>query len=85
MTAEANGRIFHIDNKMMSKVARAAGAPNDKAAGVLLLCERGDKVNKGDPLFEIHADSEICLDFAIKALEGWNGVELEKTVFSKVD
>jgi AMP phosphorylase len=85
VTADADGRIYHIDNRLMSKVARAAGAPNDKASGVLLLGGRGDKVKKGDPLFEIHANSELCLDFAIKALEGWNGVELEKTVFSKVD
>lgn len=84
VAAEATGRIYHIDNKMISKIARAAGAPNDKSAGVLLLCERGDRVKKGDALFEIRADSEAKLDFAIKALEGWEVVEFEKTVFSKV-
>ncbi|HIH19506.1 TPA: AMP phosphorylase [Candidatus Micrarchaeota archaeon] len=83
--AKENGRIFHIDNKMISKVARAAGAPNDKAAGLLLLCERGDKVNKGDPLFEMHSDSEAKLDFAIKALEGWEPVELRRVVLSSID
>ena len=85
VAAEANGRVFHIDNRMLSKIARAAGAPNDKVAGVKLLCERGDKVRVGDPLFEIHSDSETKLDFAIKALAGWEGVELEKSVLSKVD
>jgi AMP phosphorylase len=83
--ADGAGRVYHIDNRMISKIARAAGAPNDKAAGVLLLCERGDKLKKGDPIFEIHADSEAKLDFAIKALEGWEVVEFEKTVFSRVD
>ncbi|MCX8195303.1 MAG: AMP phosphorylase [Candidatus Micrarchaeota archaeon] len=83
--ATENGRIFHIDNKMISKIARAAGAPNDKAAGVLLLCERGDRINKGDPLFEIHAVSESKLDFAIKALEGWSPVELRKVVLSSIN
>lgn len=82
--ADKNGRVFHIDNRMISKIARAAGAPNDKTAGVLLLCERGDKVAKGEPLFEIHSDSEAKLDFAIKALEGWEVAELEKTVLSRV-
>jgi len=85
VVAEANGRVYHIDNRMISKIARAAGAPNDKVAGVKLLCERGDKVRRGDPLFEIHSDSETKLDFAIKALVGWEGVELEKTVLSRVD
>ncbi|MCX8175011.1 MAG: AMP phosphorylase [Candidatus Micrarchaeota archaeon] len=82
--AEKDGRIFHIDNKMISKIARAAGAPNDKAAGVLLLCERGDQVRKGDVLFEIRSNSEAKLSFAIKALEGWAAVDLEKTVLSSI-
>jgi len=83
--AETSGRIFHIDNKMISKVARAAGAPNDKAAGLLLCCERGDRVKKGDTLFEIHSDSETKLDFAIKALEGWEPVELRKVVLGSIE
>jgi len=85
VVAEAEGRVYHIDNRMISKIARAAGAPNDKVAGVKLLCERGDKVRKGEPLFEIHSDSETKLDFAIKALVGWEGVELEKSVLSRID
>lgn len=82
--AETNGRVYHIDNKMISKIARAAGAPTDTTAGVLLLCDRGDKVRKGDVLFEIHSNSEANLDFAIKALEGWEGVELEKVILSSI-
>lgn len=85
VAAEHDGRIYHIDNKMISKVARAAGAPNDKAAGVLLMRERGDRVKKGDILFEIHSDSETKLDFAIKALVGWEPVELRKVVLSSMD
>jgi AMP phosphorylase len=85
VVAENDGRVYHIDNRMISKIARAAGAPNDKVAGVRLLCERGDKVRRGTPLFEIHSDSETKIDFAIKALEGWAGVELEKTVLSRID
>ena len=83
--AEKDGRVSHIDNKMVSKIARAAGAPNDKAAGVLLLCERGDKVKRGDVLFEIRSASETKLDFAIKALEGWEAVELQKVVLSSFE
>ncbi len=83
--AEAAGRVFHIDNRMVSKIARAAGAPNDKVAGILLACERGDKVKKGDVLFEIHSDSETKLDFAIKALEGWSPIELEKSILSSIN
>ena len=83
--ADKDGRIFHIDNKMISKVARAAGAPNDHEAGILLMCERGDRVKKGDVLYEIHSSSESKLDFAIKALEGWTAVDLERAVLSSMD
>lgn len=83
--AEKDGRIFHIDNRMVSKIARAAGAPNDHEAGVLLVCERGDRVKKGDVLYEIHSSSESKLSFAIKALEGWSAVDLERTVLSSME
>lgn len=83
--AEESGRVFHVDNKMLSKIARAAGAPVNKEAGVLLFCERGDKVKKGDPLFEIHSNSEAKLDFSIKALSGWEPVELRKVLFTSIN
>ena len=78
--AEKSGRVSHVDNKLISKVARAAGSPVDRGAGILLHCEQGDKVEKGDVLFEIFADSEGKLDFAIKALESWEAVELQKVI-----
>jgi AMP phosphorylase len=80
--AEKTGRVSFVDNKMLSKIARAAGAPVDKGAGIYLHCEQGDKVKEGDVLFEIFAESESKLDFAIKALEGWNPIELQKFVLS---
>lgn len=78
--APKTGRISHVDNKMLSKIARAAGAPADKGAGVFLHCEAGDKVTKGDVLYEIYSESEAKLDFAIKALEGWEPVDLQKVI-----
>lgn len=82
--APAGGKISHIDNKLMSKVARAAGAPTDKGAGVYLRVHRGDVVQKGTPLFELFSESEANLDFAIKTIEGWEPVELEKMVLDRV-
>lgn len=82
--ASQDGRVSYVDNHLITKVARAAGAPNDKEAGILLHCEKGDKVKKGETLFEIHSGSETKLDFAIKALEGWDPIELQKVVFSSV-
>jgi AMP phosphorylase len=83
--AEAEGRVRHVDNKDISKIARAAGAPQEVGAGVILHCEQGDKVKKGDLLFEIVAESEAKLDFAVKALSLLTPVELQKVVIGKYD
>ena len=78
VTAEKSGKISHIDNKAVNKIARAAGAPRDKGAGLYLHRLKGDKVKQGDVLFDIYAESETKLDFAIKAVDVWQPVELEK-------
>lgn len=59
-----SGKISHIDNKLVSKIARVAGAPKDKGAGIYLNYHVGDKVKKGDVLFTIYADSKDKLKYA---------------------
>jgi AMP phosphorylase len=76
--AEQGGSIFHIDNHTMSKIARIAGAPRDQGAGIDLYKLRGDRINAGDDLFTIYADSETGLDFALKALEELEPIEMRK-------
>lgn len=79
-----DGNIFHIDNKTMSKIARIAGAPRDKGAGVFLHKSRGNQVRKGEPIFTIYAESETKLDFAIKALEGLEPIEMRKILLGSI-
>ncbi len=76
--AEQSGSIFHIDNHTMSKIARIAGAPRDKGAGIYLYKVRGDKIQPGDDLFTIYAESETALDFTLKALEKLEPIEMRK-------
>jgi len=84
ITAQRSGRISHLDNKMLARVARAAGAPLDKEAGIYLYCEKGDMIGKGDPIMDIYSNSERKLDIAIKVLEGYEPVELEKVVLDSL-
>ncbi len=81
--ADKDGRVQHVDNRLINKIARAAGAPKDHGSGVLLHCEHGDKVTKGDILFEIIAEHESKLEFAIKSLETMNPIELERVIIGK--
>lgn len=78
--ADKDGRVFHVNNKMLSRVARAAGAPADKLAGVYLYVEKGDRIKKGDPIMDIYSNSESKLSVAIKVLKGYGPVELEKVL-----
>jgi len=76
--ADKEGKISHIDNKAISRIARAAGAPKNKGAGIYLYRLKGDRVKPGDLLFDIYAESEPALEYAIKAMDVWKPIELEK-------
>jgi AMP phosphorylase len=84
VTSEVSGAIFHIDNKVMSKLARIAGAPRDKGAGVFIHRLRGDRVEHGDKLFTLFAESEDKLDFALKALKDLEPIEMRKMLLGSV-
>ncbi|MCX8070850.1 MAG: thymidine phosphorylase family protein [Candidatus Binatia bacterium] len=62
----ADGRIRAIHCWHMARVAKHAGAPAHASAGVRLLRTVGDVVQRGEPLFEIHAQSEAQLNFALE-------------------
>ena len=59
------GRITKIDNRLLARVAKLAGAPSDPAAGVALHKKLGDIVQVGEPLFTIHAESPGELRYAL--------------------
>jgi len=59
----ADGRIREIDCWRIARVAKFAGAPANVAAGVKLLRTVGDVVAKGEPIYEIHAQSAAQLEF----------------------
>ncbi|MBU0586631.1 AMP phosphorylase [Candidatus Micrarchaeota archaeon] len=82
--AKLSGKISHIDNKAISKLARLAGAPMDKGAGIFLYRLKGDKVGRGDVLFTIYSESESKLSFAIKALEDLEPVEMQRMLLDVI-
>jgi AMP phosphorylase len=62
--AKESGTIRWINNRDIAQIARAAGAPKTKGAGVLLNKKLGDKVKKGEVLFEIYSESAQKIDSA---------------------
>lgn len=57
------GKVMHIDNKMVARLARMAGAPIDPAGGVHLKKKLGQKVKRNEVLYEIHSNNEDRLSF----------------------
>ena len=71
--ANQDGVVTHIDNLQMAKIARIAGAPMDKKAGVDLLKKLGEPVQKGEPIYRIHAEFPADFKFARKLADTNNG------------
>lgn len=74
VVAERAGVILTIDNRHIARVAKLAGAPADKVAGVDLHTPVGTRVEKGEPLFTIHAAAPGQLDYALTYLKEQNSI-----------
>jgi AMP phosphorylase len=61
-----SGKVFEIDNKKINSLARTAGCPVDKLAGLYLYSHVGDKVKKGEKILTIYSESKPRLKEAIK-------------------
>lgn len=68
------GIIKEIDNIFISKIARIAGAPSSKGAGIYLCKHVGNKVKKGEKLFIIYSESKEKLEFAKEILSEMDGI-----------
>lgn len=64
--APCDGFITDVSNTAITAIARAAGAPIEKGAGVVLHGKRGYKVRKGEPILEIYAERESKLNEAYR-------------------
>jgi thymidine phosphorylase len=59
------GVVAAIDNRRIARLAKLAGAPEDKAAGIDLHVRLGDEVRAGAPLCTVHAQAEGELAYAM--------------------
>jgi len=73
VAAEKAGAVIAIDNYQMARIARLAGAPMDKGAGVDLLKKLGDPVREGEPLYRVHAKFPADFGFASALVKSDNG------------
>lgn len=64
-TCQKSGYVSSIHNKNLVRIARAAGCPHDKYAGIVLEKKKGHQVDNGDVLFRVYSDNEQRLKLAM--------------------
>jgi len=84
VVAPYSGYVTQIYNQNINEIARAAGAPRDKGAGILLLRKKEGKVDKGEPLFEIYAEHESKLDEALEVARRKFPLKIEGMLLEKI-
>ena len=65
MTCAGAGVVSAIDNRRLARLAKLAGAPNEKVAGIRLHANVGSRLAAGDPLFTLYSDSPGEMEYAL--------------------
>lgn len=65
-SAPRSGLLTHINNRKISRLAKLAGAPDDKAAGVDMHVRLGDRVVAGRPMLTVHAEAPGEMEYALE-------------------
>jgi thymidine phosphorylase len=74
VTAAISGTVSRIDNRRLAELAKLAGAPDAKAAGVELLVRVGDAVEAREPMFAVHSETRGELAYAMDYLAANPGI-----------
>lgn len=65
LASPRSGRVTHIDNRKVAQLAKLAGAPDVKTAGVALKVKLGDEVVAGEKLLVVHGETPGDVDYAL--------------------
>lgn len=66
VVAARAGTVLAINNRQLARVAKLAGAPISPAAGLYIDAKLGENLDKGQPLFTVHAESPGELEYALE-------------------
>lgn len=65
LEAPRGGRVASLDNRLLARIAKLAGAPRSRSAGLELHVKLGERVGKGQPLITLHGESRGELGYAL--------------------
>jgi AMP phosphorylase len=78
VTANQAGRVLWISTEDIVNIAKAAGAPREKGAGVVLKAKLGEAVKKDGALLEIYAERSSKLESALELAKRLQPIVLSK-------
>ena len=65
LVARRAGTVSAIDNRVVARIAKLAGAPRAKTAGLEIHVKLGDEVERNQPLMTLHGESRGEMDYAL--------------------
>jgi AMP phosphorylase len=78
VTADQAGRVLWISTADIVQIAKVAGAPRAKGAGVVLKAKLGEAVKKDGALLEIYAERSSKLESALELAKKLQPIVLSK-------
>jgi len=66
VNAPLEGYVVGLNNRSLITIARAAGAPHDRGAGLVIHAKKGTKVKQGEPIMTIYAERSWRLQKAVE-------------------
>lgn len=78
--APTDGTVSSINCLRLNQLARTAGAPIDKGAGIKILKKIGDRVEKGEPLYRVHAFDQSEYNLAVAAAKSDSGYVVDDSM-----
>ena len=84
VNAPATGYVIELNNRSLISLARTAGAPHDRGAGLLFHAKKGSRVKAGEPIFTIYADRSWRLQKAIEEGRSLMPVVVEGMLLDRV-
>jgi len=79
----SSGWIVQIDNSKIAEIARTAGCPKDKGAGIYFL-KKKDAVKRGESIIRIYSSSESRLSAAEGKFAKLNPITIEGMLIGRV-
>jgi AMP phosphorylase len=82
--SEHSGKVIWLSTEDIVRIAREAGAPKEKGAGLILHTKLGETVHKDSVLFEIYAERSCKLDSALELAKQLQPIVLTKKPAEKM-